>query len=188
MGGNSGVKGDLLANSGNAIGLEGLYNGNAAGVNSVLQPSLAAEAAHPSGYTPAQVASQTTAAEQTAGGANAGGTGSALLRAARTRNEGAAGGTIAQVNRQGGENLSQTNANIQTKNADLAQKKQQEGLSGLQGLYGENVGAGENALNLSNSALKDAGSLQNFWQQLLLQGVQTAGTVGAAAIKAASDS
>ena len=48
-------------------------------------------------------------------------------------------------------------------------------MSGLEGLYGENVNAGENALGLSNSALNSAGNLKDFWQQLLLQGVQSGG-------------
>jgi hypothetical protein len=182
MGGNSGAKAGLMGNATNALGLESLYNGNAAGENSTLTPELTAEAAHPSGYTPAQMASQTTAAEQTAGGSNAAGAGSALLRAARTRNAGAEGGTIAQVNRQGGENLSQVNAGIQNKNANLQQQQKQQGISGLEGLYGENVGAGEKALGESNTAYKDAGDMSTFWQQLLLQGMQSAGQAATGAI------
>ena len=78
----------MLANSGTANGLESLYSGNATGINSTLTPTLQAESATPIGYTPAQMASQTTAAEQTAGGGAAGATGGAMLRAARTGNIG----------------------------------------------------------------------------------------------------
>jgi hypothetical protein len=175
MSGHGGITGDLLGNSSQAQGLSSLYGSNAAGINQTLTPALTQEAINPTGYTPTQMAAQTTAAEQSAGGGNAGATGGALLRAARSRNAGAAPAAIDQSNRNASQNLSQINAGLQTNNANLAQKKQQSALSGLEGLYGENVGAGENALGLSTSALNDAGHLNNFWQQLLLQGMQSAG-------------
>ena len=182
MSGHKGIGGDLLKNSTTANGLEQLYGSNAAQANPVGM--LTAEAVNPSGYTPAQMASQTTAAEQTAGGSNAGATGGALLRAARTRNAGAAPAAIGASNRAAGQELSQINSGIQTRNADLQQKQRQQGISGLEGLYGENVNAGENALGLSNTSLKDAGSLSNFWQDLLMQGIKTGGQVAAAGIGA----
>jgi hypothetical protein len=162
--------------------LQSLYSANAAGVNNTLTPALTAEAVNPQGYSPTQLAAQTTAAEQTAGGSNAGATGGALLRAVRSRNVGAAPAAIDASNENASKNLSQTNAGIQTKNADLQQKQRQAGLSGLQGLYDENVGAGQNALNSSNSALNDAGDLKNFWQQLLTQGIDSATKFGISAM------
>jgi hypothetical protein len=188
LSGHSGLTGDLLNNSTTANGLESLYGGNAAGINSTLTPALTAEAVNPTGYTPTQMAAQTTGAEQTAGGANAGATGGALLRAARTRNAGAAPAAIDQANREGSQDLSQINAGIQTKNADLQQKQKQAGISGLEGLYGENVNAGENALGLSNSSLADAGNLKNFWQSLLMQGIQTGGQVASAYLNSGGSS
>lgn len=179
MSGHAGLTGDLLSNSGTANGLQSLYGANAAGINSTLTPALTAEAVNPPGNSPTQMAAQTTAAEQTAGGANAGASGGALLRAARTRNVGAAPAAIDASNQRASENLSQTNAGIQTRNADLQAKQKQAGLSGLQGLYDENVGAGQNALNASTSSLNDAGQLSNFWQDLLKQGIQTGGDVAA---------
>ena len=182
MSGHKGVGGDLLKNSTTANGLEQLYGSNAAQANPVGM--LTAEAVNPSGYTPAQMASQTTGAEQTAGGSNAGATGGALLRAARTRNAGAASAAIGASNRAAGQELSQINSGIQTRNADLQQKQRQQGISGLEGLYGENVGAGENALGLSTGALKDAGSLSNFWQDLLLQQMKNGQAAAGAAMAA----
>ena len=168
MGGHSGITSNLLANSGTANGLEGLYSGNATGINSTLTPTLQAESATPIGYTPAQMASQTTAAEQTAGGGAAGATGGAMLRAARTGNIGAAQPAISEASRNASQRLSQTNAGIQTDSADLGAKRQMQAQGGLGSLYGENVGAAGNALNASNSSLKDAGDLSNFWEQWLL--------------------
>jgi hypothetical protein len=175
MSGHAGISSDLLGNSANAQGLSQLYGANAAGINSTLTPALTAEAVNPTGYTPTQLAAQTTGAEQAAGGSNAGATGGALLRAARTRNAGAAPAAIDTASENASKNLSQVNAGIQTNNANLQQKQKQSALSGLEGLYGENVGAGENALGLSTSALNDAGHLNNFWQQMILQGMQSAG-------------
>jgi len=179
--GHAGIGGDLLGNSSTATGLSNLYNSQASAVNSTLAPALTAEAVNPTGYTPTQMGAQTTAAEQSAGGANAGASGGALLRAARTRNAGAAPAAIDSANQHASEGLSQINAGIQTKNADLQQKQKQQGLSGLEGLYGENVGAGENALSESNTSLNDAGNLSNFWQQYLLSamsGASKAATAG----------
>ena len=180
MGGHNGIKGDLLANSGTANGLESLYSGNATGINSTLTPTLQAESATPIGYTPAQMASQTTAAEQTTGGGAAGATGGAMLRAARTGNIGAAQPAISEASRNASQRLSQTNAGIQTDSADLGAKRQMQAQGGLGSLYGENVGAAGNALNASNSSLKDAGDLSNFWQQLLLQTEKSGGEVASA--------
>jgi hypothetical protein len=172
MGGHSGVAKQEFANANTAQGLEGLYGGNAQALNSTLTPALTAEAINPSGYTPTEMAAQTTAAEQTAGGANAGATGGALLRASRTGNVGAAPAAIAQANRQGSEDLSQTNAKIQTNNANLKQNQKQEALSGLEGLYGQNVNAANQALGLSTNALNDAGNLKNVWKGFLYPGGQ----------------
>lgn len=178
MGGHAGIGKDLLQNSTTANGLQSLYATNAAQANPV--GALTAEATNPSGYTPTEMAAQTTAAEQTAGGSNAGAVGGAIRRAAQTRNVGAAPGAIATADRNSGEELSGINAGIQTRNADLKQKQRQQGISGLEGLYGENVGAGENALGLSSGALKDAGSLSNFWQDLLMQGLKSGTQVATA--------
>ena len=169
MTGHAGIGKDLLQNSTTADSLANQYGSNAAGINQTLSPALTQEAINPQGYSPTQMAAQTTAAEQTAGGENAGAAGGAMLRAARTRNIGAAPAEIGASNRAGSQELSQINAGIQSKNADLQQRQRQQGLSGLESMYGENVGAGEQALGQSTSALNDAGHLANFWQQLLSQ-------------------
>ena len=117
---------------------------------------------------------------QSAGGANAGAVGGAMLRAARTRNIGSGQAAISQASQHAGENLSQRTAELQSKNADLQQKQRAQALSGLGDLYGENVNAGEKALGLSNQSLEEAGNLKNFWQDLLSQSMGDAAKVGAA--------
>lgn len=180
MSGHSGIKGDLLANSGNANALEKLYAGNAAGINSVLTPTLTAEAVNPQGYSPTQLAAQTTAAQQSAGGSNAGAVGGSLLRAARTRNIGAAPAAIGEANRNASQRLGNINAGIQAKSADIAQANRQAGLKGLEGLYGENVSGGNQALGLSNQALAGAGNLKNFWQDLLSNSINAGSNIASA--------
>ena len=142
---------------------------NALGLESGLAPTLQAEATHPAGYDPASMAAMTTAAEQTAGGGAAAGVGEAGLRANRTRNLGSGQAAGAAANRGASQDLSQINAGIQGKNADLKAKQQQEGLSGEQALLGTETGAGENALGLSDTALHEAGALPNEWQTILNQ-------------------
>lgn len=177
MGGHNGIKSDLLANSGTANDLSKTYAANAAGINSALTPALETEATHPQGYDPTALASMRTSAEQSAGGGYSGAAGRSMLRANRTRNIGSGQAGIADANHTASEEMSNVDAGIEGKNADLKAHQQQAGLSGLGSLYGENVGAGENALGLSDTALNEGGNLHNFWQDLLKQGVQSGGQV-----------
>jgi hypothetical protein len=172
MGGHNGVKSDLLANSG-ALANEG---NSALGLEPGLASTYSALATHPAGYDPATLGQMTTAAEQSAGGGASGATGEAQLRANRTRNIGSGQAASAYGNAEASKDLSQRNAEIQTGNAALKQRQQSEGLAGESGL----VSGGENALGLSDTALKDAGDLPNFWQNLMLQGVKSGGEDAAA--------
>ena len=164
----SGVKKDAFANSGTANGLQNQYSSQALGLGSTLAPSLTAESINPQGYSPTTMGQMTTAAEQTAGGSNAGVAGEAGLRAARTRNIGSGQAATAEGGRAAGQELSQVNAGIQTNNAKLKAQQQQEGLTGLEHMYGTDVTAGENALGLSNSSLNLANNAKpTFWQSAL---------------------
>jgi hypothetical protein len=179
-----GVAKDDLANSGTASGLSNSLESNAAGVYGGLAPQLQAEAAHPAGYTPEQVASQNTAAQQSAGGSQAATAGAGGLFAARTKNAGAAQNAIGAGTRAAGANLSNAAVGVQNKQASLQQTQQQEGLKGLGGLYGENLSGGEQALGLSNQALQGAAQSDenNPWMQLLQTGLGAGGKVASALI------
>lgn len=106
-----------------------------------------------------------TSAQQSAGGSNAGAAGQGALMAARTRNAGTADAAVAQSTRQSGANLSKAALGTSMANANLQQKQQQEGISGQEGLYGQDLGASARALGLSNQALAgaDKSSKQNPW-------------------------
>lgn len=164
-----GVEGQQLANSATGQNLSNSLTSNAANIYGGLEPTLAAEAAHPSGYTPAQKALQNTAAQQSAGGSTAAAVGQGGLYAARTRNAGAAAGAIGNATRGAGANLSRQAVGTETRSADLANQNQQRGITGLGGLYGTELSGGEGALGLSNQALAGAAnsSADNPWTKLM---------------------
>src|SRR5277367_6827744 len=118
----SGLKGDALANSGTALGQSSALGANAGAIYGPLSSELQSQVAHPSGYTPGQMAAQNTAAQQSAGGSNASTVGQGALLAARTRNAGAAQGAIAQGGRQASQNLSNAAVGTQVRNANLQQE------------------------------------------------------------------
>jgi hypothetical protein len=178
-----GVAGDQLKNSGTADSLSSGLTGQAASIYGGLAPQLQAEAAHPAGFTPTQVASQNTAAQQSAGGSQAATAGAGGLYAARTKNAGAAQNAIGAGTRGAGANLSKAAVGVQNNQADLQQKQKQEGLAGLGGLYSTDLSGGEKALGLSNEALTGAAQSDsmNPWNKILLQAMsngQQAATMG----------
>lgn len=163
----SGVKSDAFSNSGNALNLSNQLQGNAANIYGSVEPTLAAEAAHPQGYSPTDLAMLNTSAQQSAGGSQAGAVGQGALLASRTKNAGTADAAIAKSAENAGGLLSKAALGTQEANANLKQKQQQEGLSGMQSLYGTDLSGGENALGLSNSALDIANNAKpGFWQQM----------------------
>lgn len=163
----SGVKQNAFANVGRANRLASSLTGNASGIFGGLEPTLQAEAVHPSGYTPTQKAAMNTAAQQSAGGSTAGAIGQGRLYAARTRNAGGAKAAIGEGVRGAGENLSNAAVGTEVKNANLQQRQQQEGLGGLESLYGTDLRGGEDALGLSDRALGVANQAKpSYWQQM----------------------
>lgn len=154
--GAGGIKSQALANNGTAQGISTNATQNSNALYGTLAPELGAEAAHPAGYTPTQLAAQNTAAQQSSGGSQAGTVGQAGLLAARTRNAGATDAALAQGSIQAGQQLSDAALKVQSNNAGLQQKQQQAGISGLTDLYGLNNGTQVSALNAGNGALNTA--------------------------------
>ncbi len=162
----SGVKQQALANAGTGQQMNQQLYGNSNQIYGSLAPQLEAEVAHPTGLTPQQMAQQNTAAQQSSGGSQAGAVGQGALLASRTKNAGAAQNAIAQSARVAGQSLSKAALSTQQQNANLQNRNQQAGLSGLEGLYGTELGGSEQALGLSNSALNVANNAKpGFWQQ-----------------------
>ena len=120
--------------------------GKSNGIFSSLVPQLQAEASHPTGFSPTDLATMNTHAMETAGGATAGATGRGALLAGRTRNAGTPAAAIADAARSSTEAMARTGQEIDAQNAELKAKQQQAGLSGLQGIYGTDVGAANDSL------------------------------------------
>ena len=173
----SGVTDLAKNNSTTATGLQGQYSANAANVYGGLEPQLAAEAAHPTGLTPVQKASENTAAQQSAGGGTAGAIGAGKLYSARTHNAGGAKAAIGQATRGTGANLSEAALGTEQQDASLQNRNRQAGLTGLEGLNSEQTQAGEGALGLSDQALNVANTAydDNPWMKTLQTAMSSAG-------------
>ena len=182
-----GAKTGLFGNAGTAGNMSSNLYGNANSLYGFLSPELQTEAVAPGGYAPSDLAAMNTAAQQSAGGSMSGAVGQGALLASRTKNAGTPAAAIARSAEAAGGNLSRAAVGTQAENADLKQRQQQAGLSGLEGLYGTNLSGSLNALGLGNSAYGTAGQLDvdNPWFKVLQSGLQAAGTVGAAGLQAA---
>lgn len=163
----SGVKKDAFGNYGTGLNLSNQLTANAANIYGGLEPELAAQAAHPMGMTPQAKAAANTAAQQSAGGSTAAAIGQGRLYAARTRNAGGAKSAIGAGVRSAGGNLSNAALKTELTNAQLQNQNQRAGLGGLERLNATELGEGENALGLSNSALGIANQAKpSWWQQM----------------------
>jgi len=147
------TSGAAMSNSNSAQNLSRQYGANANTVGSILTPTLNRMATNPQGFSPRTIANMNTAALQSIGGAQAGTVGLANLEAARTNNAGAFAPAVAQAGRDAMAQFSDAALGVQNRNALLQEQQRQQGLAGLADLYHTNVGAGENALGLSNNAL-----------------------------------
>ena len=119
---------------------------NAAALYGAVVPQLESQAANPSGYSPTDMAAMRTQAEQGAGGTQASAVGAGALRAARTRNSGAAAKAISDSSRGAGEQLSKENLGIETGNQEMKNSNRRAALSSLTGLTGTETGASNQAL------------------------------------------
>jgi hypothetical protein len=170
MSGGSGVKGQDLTNAGTGQQISATGRNNANGLYGTLNPALTTMAVNPQGINPADMAKIQTSNMQTAGGANSGAVGQGSLLSARTKNAGTADAAIAKSGEAASQNLSKANLGAQVENQQVKQEQQNTGLKGLNSLYGTNESAALGGLGESNTALKDAASVPNVWQQMLLQG------------------
>lgn len=117
------------------------YGTGATNIASTLVPAYQKEATNPTGFMPNDLNAMLVAGEQGAGGSAASLAGEAGLGAARSRNSGALAGTLAEIARAKTRSLSQNALNVQSMNAQEKQRQRSEGLRGLSGIYGTDVGA-----------------------------------------------
>jgi hypothetical protein len=129
------------AAAGTASGTGAGYGTSASGVGSTLVPELTQEAKNPTGFDPTTLNNMNTASAETAGGTNSAISGAATNAAARTHNTGALSGVLDEAARQKQRQMATNTLGIQNANAVLKEKQKQAGLSGLEGVYGTDVGA-----------------------------------------------
>lgn len=122
------------------------FFGNSNSLYSNLAPQLESQAANPQGFNPTDLAGMKTDALQAAGGSQAAAVGAGDLAAARTRNMGGFGKAVSDASRGAGETLSRNLLTINNENAQQKQRQRDTAISGLEGLYGTNVGATNQAL------------------------------------------
>ena len=160
-----------------AISISGQSNTNAESLYGTLAPQLEAEAAHPAGFAPTDLAAMNTAAQQSAGGSEGAAVGQGALRAARTRNAGAADAAIAQSGRQAGQELSKGALGTQIANSNLKNTQQQHALTELGNLYGQNLGESVGALGeVAPNINANTNAEQATWDWTKIPGLSAAGT------------
>jgi len=169
-----------------AVGQNQSLFGGGQALYSALAPQLQSQAANPQGVGPEGLARLDTAAQQSAGGSQAAATGEAALEDSRTRNAGGSGMALAKAARQSGKNLTDATLNTRLANEQLKEKQREGAQRGLEGLYGTQIGGGNQALsgvasNVNANANQEDASWG--WAKNILQPVLAAGSkAGAAAL------
>lgn len=137
---------------GTATGNAANYGGDASGINGTLTPFLTQRLLNPSGYSQGDMGAMLANAFGSAGGATSGVTGQANLEAGRSRNDAGFSTALAEAARARTASAAHTSEGIAADNANLKQDQSNNAAKMLQGLYGTDVGAQNEALNTANSA------------------------------------
>lgn len=117
------------------------YGSSASDISSSLVPELRREATNPTGFMPADLNAMLVGGAEGAGGAASSLAGEAGLGATRSRNTGALSGVLDEISRNKTRAIGGNALNVQTMNAREKQRQRSEGLSGLERVYGTDVGA-----------------------------------------------
>ena len=141
--------------------------GEAQGIGANLTPFLTQEMLHPEGLGQTGITAETSADLGGAGGAMSAFNGEASQRAGASRNAGGFQAALDDASRQRMKAAAGASEGIQAQNENLKQTQRQEGVHGLQGMYGtdtsgmlESQGQEANDINAEANAGK-SGWLQN---------------------------
>ena len=126
------------------------YGQTAGQIGSNIIPTLERDVNNAPGFSPTQTNAMLVAGEQGAGGATGAVVGQAGLNALRTRNTGATSSVLDDAMQRKAQILSQNALGVQGKNAELQQQQRAQGLAGLEGLYGTDVGAQLKSMGIQN--------------------------------------
>lgn len=127
----------------------------AAGEGSTLRTQLTNEALHPTGYNPTDLNNMLVQQQEAVGGGNAAIGGEGKLAALRQRNASGIAPALAEAARSKQRTLASGALDVANQNAMLREKQRQEGLSGLQGLYGTDTSNQLRAMGLSAEDLQN---------------------------------
>lgn len=151
-----------------ATGNAAQYGGNASAIGGNLTPFLTQRMLNPQGFSQGDMGAMLANAFGSAGGATSGITGQANLQAGRSRNDAGFSTALDDAARQRAAAAAQTSEGIAANNANLKQDQSNNAARMLQGLYGTDVGAQNEALNTANQATQTgieagkSGWLQNM--------------------------
>lgn len=159
-----------------ALGSYGTAQNQANSAYGVAAPIYQQMAQRPQGYTPQEMANQTTASLQSLGGSNSAAVGEGALASARTNNAGGYQAAIDDAARQSGAQQSENVLGIQNQSDALARQQQAEGLEGLSGIYSNANQTGQGYLKEAG----DVGGMNNPWNQYGLQYMKSAMAAAAA--------
>jgi hypothetical protein len=160
------ARGQGLGAAQTASGTAAGYGGAAQGIGSTLVPQYTQEATNPTGINPTDLNAMQVASQTGAGGAAGSLMGTATDQAARSRNSGALAGTLDQISRNKTQAAAGGNLAIQNMNTQEKLRQKQEGLKGLEGLYGTDVGAQLKAQSIVPEDLDAVAKAdESGWQQ-----------------------
>lgn len=138
--------------------------GNSNALFGPLSASLQTQMTHPSGIAPEDLARMDTSALEGGGGATAAAVGQGALRAARTRNAGGGDASLESSVRGGGETAARGILANRMKNVEVKSGQQERAESGLNSLFAENLGGGNQALgNVSSAVNADTQAKNASW-------------------------
>ena len=149
-----------MKNAANQAGtVSGQYGAQAGSEGALLNPFLTQEMRATHGLTPGQQNEMLTAAEAGSGGA-LGGLGAGIQNnAARTNNSTGVGKTLDEMARDRSKAAAGASEGIAAQDVLGAQKLNQEGAAGMQGLYGTNTGAQLSAMKQQGSDISAAANM-----------------------------
>jgi hypothetical protein len=166
------AKGDALTNATTGQTDSSLLLGEGQNAQAGLLPFLNQEVTNPQGFGQPALNAMTTATGQAVSGATSAANQNAKLQAARTGNPAAQSAIIANAARTGQNAQSDANLDTTIQNAELKQRQQQAGASGLMNLTGldtkaalDSLGLSDESINAWSGANKSAG---NLWSNAFL--------------------
>jgi len=145
---------------------------NAAGIYGNLTPFLQNQLQNPQGFGDQAVNEMKTNATEGAGGGEAAAQGLLSLNAERTRNNAGFSAAADKSARDAESNIMTANQGVDIANQKAKLDQQAQAASGLQGLFGTNIGAQTGNLNSANEGVNaEVNAGKTGWYQNLLSGI-----------------